>query len=118
MTTATKPQVSVLLDENVDRQVLAYLRAEGYQGEHVVDALGPGAEDATDIAPYAEQHDHVIVTKDTDFLSMGGDAHSGIFFVENHRLSAYQIATSILGIVDAVPDRGHLKRVYFLDDWL
>ena len=31
--------ISVLLDENVDRQVLAYLRAEGHESEHVVDAL-------------------------------------------------------------------------------
>ena len=31
--------ILVLLGENVDRQVIAYLRAEGHEGEQVVDAL-------------------------------------------------------------------------------
>jgi predicted nuclease of predicted toxin-antitoxin system len=110
--------VSVLLDENVEKQVLSYLRAEGYDGDHVVDALGSGAEDAADIAPYARKHDHVIVTKDTDFLAMSADEHAGVFFVENHRWSAYDITTAILQVVDAVPDRSYLRGVIFLDDWM
>lgn len=69
--------VSVLLDENVERQVLAYLRAEGLDGTHVVDALGTGVGDATGIAPYARDNDLVIVTKDTDFLAMDSSDHAG-----------------------------------------
>lgn len=109
---------SVLLDENVDRQVLAYLDAEGYGGVHVVDVLEPGAADATDILPYACEHGHCIVTKDTDFLVVDDDRHAGILFVADHQLSAYEIATGIFRIFDAVPDRGHLQNVFFVDSWL
>lgn len=112
------PVVSVLLDENVDKQTLAYLRSEGHDGEHVVDALDPGVDDATDIAPYAVDRDYIIVTKDTDFLAMDTDEHAGIFFVYDHRLSAYEVATAILHIVEAVPDRDHLRGVVVLDDWM
>ena len=65
--TGRENPISVLLDENVDRQVLAYLRAEGHEGEHVVDALDTGVADRGDIAPYARKRDHVVVTKDTGF---------------------------------------------------
>jgi predicted nuclease of predicted toxin-antitoxin system len=114
----TDQAVSFLLDENVERQVLAYLRAEGYEGTHVVDALDTGAEDATEIAPYALNHDAVIVTKDTDFLAMDSSEHAGIFFVANHERSAYEIATAILRVLEAIPDRDHLRTVVFTGDWL
>ena len=54
-------RVSVLLDENVDKQMLSYLRAEGYDDEHLVDAIETGVDDAPDIIQYACRHDHVIV---------------------------------------------------------
>lgn len=110
--------VAVLLDENVDRQVLGYLRAEGHGGAHVVDALEPGVTDAADITPYARERSLVIVTKDTDFLGMDETQHAGVLFVENHGLSAYEIATGILEIIDAVPDREHLQEVFFVDAWV
>lgn len=111
-------QPSVLLDENVDRQVIEYLGAEGYEGVHVVDVLEPGAADTTDILPYASEYGHCIVTKDTDFLVVDDDRHAGILFVADHQLSAYEIATGILRIFDAVPDSAHLQTVFFLDPWL
>ena len=83
--TGRENPISVLLDENVDRQVLAYLRAEGHEGEHVVDALDTGVEDRGDIAPYARKRDHVVVTKDTDFLAMDERNHAGVFFIDDHR---------------------------------
>ena len=110
--------ISVLLDENVDRQVPAYLRAEGHGGGHVVDALDAGVADHDDIAPYAREHDHVVVTKDTDFLAMSGEEHAGIFFVDDHGLTAYEIATAIIRAVDAVGDRETLRGVVFVDSWL
>jgi hypothetical protein len=110
-------RVSVLLDENVDKQVLSYLRAEGYDGEHLVDAMETGVDDAPDIIRYACRHDHVIVTKDTDFLTMDEADHEGVFFIENHRWSAYDIATTILRVLDTVSDRSYLRGVVFLSDW-
>ena len=109
--------ISVLLDENVDG-VLAYLRAEGHEGEHVVDALDAGVADHGDIAPYAREHDHVVVTKDTDFLAMDEENHVGVFFIDDHALTAYEIATAIIRLVDAVGDRDSLQGVVFVDNWL
>ena len=116
--TGNSVSVSVLLDENVEKQVLAYLRAEGHDGVHVVDALEPGVEDVADIAPYATEHNLIVVTKDTDFLAMDSQAHAGVFFVADHTRSAYEIATGILRAVDAVPDRDYLREVTFVENWL
>ena len=110
--------ISVLLDENADRQVLAYLRAEDHEGEHVVDALSAGVADHGDIAPYARERGHVVVTKDTDFLAMDEDSHAGVFFIDDHALTAYEIATAIIRLVDAVGDRETLRGVVFVDSWL
>lgn len=116
--TGRENPISVLLDENVDRQVLAYLRAEGHEGEHVVDALDTGVADRGDIAPYARTRDHVVVTKDTDFLAMPQEDHSGVFFVDDHGLKAYEIATAIIRAVDTIGDRDSLRSVVFVDSWL
>lgn len=62
--------LSVLCDENVDRQVIAYLEKNGHRGEHVVDVLESGVDDAPDIAPYARTDDLLVLTKDSDFLAM------------------------------------------------
>lgn len=110
--------ISVLLDENVEKQVLAYLRAEGHDGNHVVDVLEQGVDDDADIAPFARDHDDIIVTRDADFLAMDDGAHSGVFFIENHTLTAYDVSTAILRVVDSVPDRSYLRGVVYLDSWL
>ena len=110
--------ISVLLDENVEEQVLAYLRAEGHDGEHVVEALGPGVEDVRDIAPYAKEHGYIVVTKATDFLAMDRSAHAGVMFIDNHRLSAYEIATGILTAIAAIPEREYLEHTLFIENWL
>ena len=117
MTGGEGQSISVLLDENVERQVLTYLEAAGHDGEHVVDVLGPGVEDSETIAPYAKEHDHVVITKDTDFLAMEPESHAGVFFVENHRQTAYEIATGVVRAVDAVPNRDSLRGTVFVDDW-
>ena len=84
--------------------MLAYLRAEGHEGEHVVDALDTGVADRGDIAPYARKRDHVVVIKDTDFLAMDERNHAGVFFIDDHTLTAYEIATAIIRAVDAIGD--------------
>ena len=68
--------LSVLCDENVDRDVISYPESGGHHGEHVVDTLSPGADDETDVAPYARENDLAILTKDTDFLSMDERSHT------------------------------------------
>lgn len=109
--------IEVILDENVERQVLSYLRTDGHDGVHVVDVLEPGADDDRDIAPYARENDVIVVTKDTDFLAMDPSKHVGVLFVADHRRSAYEIATAIIDAVDAVPDRESLQGVTYVDSW-
>lgn len=118
MTADEDLSISVLLDENVDKRILTYLRAEGHEGEHVVDVLGSGVDDSDAIAPYAKAHDQVVITKDTDFLAMEESAHAGVIFVENHRLSAYEIAAAIIRVVDEVSDAESLRGIVFIDDWI
>jgi predicted nuclease of predicted toxin-antitoxin system len=95
--------LSVLCDENVDRQVIAHLHREGHEGEHVVDVLEPGADDESDTALYAREHDRLVLTKDTDFLSMGESEHAGVLFVEDHRLSAHEIASILFEVAAPHP---------------
>jgi hypothetical protein len=49
---------------------------------------------------------------------MSGEEHAGIFFVDDHGLTAYEIATAIIRAVDAVGDRDTLRGVVFVDSWL
>lgn len=110
--------LEVLLDENFDRQVISYIETEGHYGEHVVDVLGPGAGDATDIAPYARSNDMIVLTKDTDFLEMDENDHAGVLFLVDHRRSAYEIASAVITIAEVFPDRDHLRSIEYVDSWL
>ena len=108
---------SFLLDENVDRAVGTFLRADGYPVTHVVDVISPGADDVEDILPYAVDNDLVIVTKDTDFLTVDPTDHAGVCFIDDHRIAAYDVANAIVRILEAVPDRDHLRGVVYVDSW-
>lgn len=108
----------MLLEENVSRQVGRYVEREGHDAVHVVDALDPGVEDATAIAPYAVETDRIVVTEDTDFLAMEPSAHADVFFLSTHAVDEFDVATAIVAVGDAVPSRSDLQNVVFLDDWL
>jgi len=117
MTSPSATSLRVLLDENVDRQVCPYVEREGHDAVHVVDVLEPGVDDTADIAPYARKTDRIVVTKDTDFLSMDTAMHAGVFFLANHSLDAFEIATTIIAVGEAVSTREDVQDVLFLDDW-
>ena len=89
--------LSVLCDENIDRQVIAHLEKAGHTGTHVVDVFDPGVDDEQ-IAAHARDRDLLVLTKDTDFLSMDREDHAGVLFLVDHRLSAYEIATIVLEV--------------------
>ena len=108
--------LDVLLDENFDRQVIAYIETEGHYGEHVVDVLDSGAEDAADIAPYARSDDLLVLTKDTDFLETDEDDHAGVLFLVDYRRSAHGIASALITIADVFPDREHLRGIEYVDN--
>jgi hypothetical protein len=43
--------------------------------------------------------------------------HEVLFFIEGHRWSAFDIATTILQVLEAVSDRSYLRSGVFLSDW-
>lgn len=109
-----------LLDENVERAVGEYLRENGYRAEHVVSTLKPGADDLTDVLPYARAEDLIGVTKDvSDFSALGRADHEGILLIVNHRLTVTETGSAILRIVEAYPSRDELRNhIEFLDGWV
>lgn len=43
--------------------------------------------------------------------------HAGVFFLSNHALGAFEIATTVVSVGETVPSRDDLRDVVFLDDW-
>ncbi len=64
--------VFFVCDVHIPRQLLAYLRSKGHDGVHVLD-LGLGQSEDSDIWRFADDHDGVIVTKDTDFIVLAAE---------------------------------------------
>lgn len=108
-----------LIDENLDKQTVAYLTAEAVSAEHVSTALWPGADDFEDILPYARQEDQIIVTNNIlDFKPLPADAHNGLVIVYNNRVSAFQLATGLFKIMTAYQHRDEFPEKEALDEWI
>ena len=85
-----------LLDENIDPKTATYLEKEGIHAEHVRDALWQGADDETDVLPYAREHELIIVTSDVkDFGGLPSDAHAGVVLLYDDTMPAYQVAAGL-----------------------
>lgn len=87
----------LLLDENVE-PIAAELRASGHDVETVegVPELGIGADDATDIAPYARRTDRLVLTYDDHFTGAKGASvdprdTAGVLFVPDESLTPGQV---------------------------
>jgi len=65
----TDAEWRVLLDENIEPRVGQLLQREGYEAEHVRDALTRGTPDE-DVLAYAVRHDCVLVTADVTDLDL------------------------------------------------
>lgn len=108
-----------LLDENVDPKVATYLDKEDLHAEHVRDALGQGATDEDDVLPYARENDLVVVTSDvTDFGSLPARASAGIILLHDDTMPAYRVASALIALVDAYPDRDSFAGREMLDAWV
>lgn len=106
-----------LLDENIDPKTATYLQKEEILAEHVRDALWQGADDDGDVLPYAQEHDLIVVTSDvTDFSNLS-DAHAGIVLLYDDTMSAYRVASALIAMVDAYPDRDAFAGREELDPW-
>lgn len=108
-----------LLDENIDRQTAIQLQEHDHRADLVVDVLTPGADDIGDILPYARAEDLIIVTKDvSDFARLHPEEHEGLVLVFNDRLSGFQLAAGILGIIEAYGSRNAMRHREIVDQWL
>ncbi|KLL12526.1 DUF5615 family PIN-like protein [Protofrankia coriariae] len=59
----------VLVDANLSPRVAAALRKAGYEASHVVDVeLGTATD--VDIVTWATEHDHIIISSDSDFSAI------------------------------------------------
>src|SRR3546814_742560 len=72
--------VRFLIDEHIDDAVGAALKLRGYDVLSLAEAGLLGADDEVQILPFALLENRVLVTRDSDFLTMHarGDSHSGI----------------------------------------
>lgn len=108
-----------LLDENIDPKTATYLEKEKVHAEHVRDALWQGAEDDTDVLPYAREHELIIVTSDVkDFGGLPSDVHSGIVLLYDDTMPAYQVATGLITMTDAYQNPDSFGKREELDPWI
>jgi len=107
-----------LLDENIDPKTVAYLRKEGVDVEHVLDTLAEGADDESDILPYARETERIIVTSDvSDFGALDSDAHAGVVLLYDDTMAAYSVAAGLLAMIDAYRSRAQFSGQEQLDPW-
>jgi predicted nuclease of predicted toxin-antitoxin system len=109
-----------LLDEDTERALAPKLTEVGHDVERVatVDALGTGSDDR-EVCEYALETDRIVVSHDDDFLTHPVDAHAGVFYVPNQRLSAHQVASIVQSVVDAYGSQDRIDPVVFLtENWL
>ncbi len=61
--------MTFLLDVHLPRLLAAFLKAKGFNAEHVLDILNKARTKDADIRRYADLHELILVTKDRDFVT-------------------------------------------------
>ena len=69
-----------LVDAQLPPRLADWLDAQGHEARHVADAISATAEDRVIVA-FAAKTEAVIVTKDTDFLTLSTDQQPPLLFV-------------------------------------
>jgi predicted nuclease of predicted toxin-antitoxin system len=107
-----------LLDENIDPKVATYLEKADISAIHIRDSLGLGADDETDILPYAREHDRIVLTSDvTDFAPLPSERHAGLVLLYDDTMPAYRVASALIALVEAYQSRERFGGREALDDW-
>lgn len=110
-----------LIDECMEPAIARRLRKTAIDAWHVqeVDILGKGADDSSDILPYLNREDAILVTNNfRDFGDMAFDAHEGILLDFDGRRSAAEYARGIRRVIESYPSRDALRHREPLDDWI
>jgi predicted nuclease of predicted toxin-antitoxin system len=72
----------ILAEENIEGEIVAKPRSEGFTVEHVSE-WSPGANDDVILA-HADELATVLLTEDKDFGELEQQAHSGVVLVRIH----------------------------------
>lgn len=113
-------RLRLLLDQDTERQLARSLRNAGHDVRRVVTtaALGDGTQDS-EIASFANTHERIIVTYDSDFTRFDSKDHVGVFYVPDQRLPAHEIGEIIERICAVYPERADLPAILYLtSEWL
>jgi hypothetical protein len=108
------------VDANIEPRVAELLESEGYRAEFSDYALYPDADDEADILPYVRDEELIVVTADVkNFAKFDESRHEGVFYLNEQRHAAHDIANAVLAIVDAYGDPENiLGKKENLDQWL
>jgi hypothetical protein len=110
---------ALLLDENIDPATTTHLETERIEAEHVLDVLGAGADDETEVLPYALEENRLLVTSDlSDFTDLPPDAHAGIVLLYDDTLPAHAVAAGLDAMIAAYPSRDSFEGPEVLDAWV
>lgn len=110
-----------LVDENQEPRIAELLREEDVHAEHVVTAVGPGADDQEDVLPYAREEELIIVTNDlTDFKGLAPSDHSGLAIIYAGDRPAHEIAAGLLTMIETYEKYGGPDAFVYdvVDDYL
>ncbi|WP_131764734.1 DUF5615 family PIN-like protein [Candidatus Protofrankia californiensis] len=99
--------MKLLIDANLSPRVAARLADGGFTASHVID-VGLGAATDTAITAWAIEHDHIVVSSDSDFSAIlartGGAKPSFVLLRHLNELSPDQQADLLLANLSQVKD--------------
>jgi len=110
---------TLVLDENMEREVQHRLDSYGHEVVHVndVDGLGKGTNDRT-IADYSRDTGRFIVTYDDDFvLEIDDGEHQAVLYFGDQTLSAKTVADAVHLMSEQFPAR-EIQGVVYASKWI
>jgi glucokinase len=108
------------VDANLEPRIADILEKEGFRAEFSDYVLSEDADDETDILPYVQQEDLMVVTADIkNFAPLDESRHEGLLLINDQRASAYSIAQAILDITQQVGSPKNLNgKTLTVDPWI
>lgn len=108
------------VDANLEPRVAEILQEDGYRADFSDYVLDLDADDEDDILPYVRDEELIVITADVkNFARFDESRHEGVFFLDNQRASAYEIANAVLDIVDAYGRPANMQgKKENLDQWI
>ena len=87
-----------LLNENIPPSLVGYLRSEGYDSIHSINAGLSGKKDE-EVIHYASANDYIIITHDLDYgriISLSGEAKPSVITFRQKSISPEIITESLM----------------------